>query len=345
MLRRHVRLFGLLGLLATLVFMGCRSAPRRGTQLPATSPLGAPAAGASVQPPAPPLPQAGPTLAINDTAPLQAPVLADQKPPAAKPPQPNAGPYPTVQPSAVPVGNGAPNKTPTAAASPLRTLHRLCVEKYATLSCYEVLLRRREVVNGEKKPEELLQFKFRKEPFSVYFKCLSEAGQGREVVFVKGRYNNQMHVLTGKGDAPWAMRKSFAPTDPMVMSRSRHPITEAGLGNLIDSFGTLVDGTEAGDPRAGSLKYLGQPVQRPEYPGKALEAVHQTIPPGREPQLPRGGQRWWFFDMTLRLPVLVIAVDDRGQEVEYYAHDRFQVPPQGLSEEHFSPDNLGRRRN
>ena len=101
---------------------------------------------------------------------------------------------------------------------------------------------------------------------------------------------------------------------------------------------------EACDPRASALKYLGQ-VQRPEYGAKALEAVHQVIPSGREPQLPRGGQRWWFFDTTLRLPVLLITVDDRGQEVEYYAYDRFVQPTQGLSDEHFNPDNLGRHRN
>ena len=45
-----------------------------------------------------------------------------------------------------------------------------------------------------------------------------------------------------------------------------------------------------------------------------------------------------FFDTALRLPVMVITVDDRGQEVEYYSYDRFLFPAR-FEEGEFSPEN------
>jgi hypothetical protein len=137
---------------------------------------------------------------------------------------------------------------------------------------------------------------------------------------------------------------SFNLNDSMITSKSRHSITEAGIGNMIDHFGRLVDTDEmTADPKGKVLRYIG-PCQRQEYGTTPLEAVHQYILPGREPQLKNGGQRWWFFDTALRLPVMVITVDDHNQEVEYYSFDRFLFPGR-LGEDEFNPDRLGTYKN
>jgi hypothetical protein len=361
MVRRHLRLFGLLGLL-TLLALGCR-APVRRQPGPAPLPLVNEGQGQRTT-----LPEAPAPLAIRDTE-ATAPVIVQEKPqqqlppaqqqPPAQPPPQTAQPTPpqprpaqdvkpavvSTPPTSVPVSTGSP--TPPAGNSPLRTLHRVCAERYATIDSYIVSLRRREVNNGSKQPEEELMLKFRKEPWSVYFKWLGKAYNGREVVFVKGRYSNQMHILMGANEGflrPKGKRVDISPDDPMVKSNSRHSITEAGIGNMIERFGNLLDTDDTtSDPRAKLLRYIG-PCKRPEYGDTPLEAVHQYIQPGREAQLPRGGQRWWFFDTTLRLPVMIITVDDRNQEVEYYSYDRFLFPGR-LTDDEFNPDNLGRLRN
>src|SRR5262249_42877590 len=140
--------------------------------------------------------------------------------------------------------------------------------------------------------------------------------------YVKGQHGNQIHTLLAAGDVPlWpaGKRMALSPDNPMVRSASRHAITEAGIGVAIDHFGTLLAGVEKGAAKFGAVKYLGA-IKRPEFE-TSVETVEQVIPPGQEPQLPRGGRRWWMFDPSSRLPVLLITQDETGHEVEYYCYD------------------------
>jgi len=233
---------------------------------------------------------------------------------------------------------------PTEPAGDLRTLYRLAADHYAKVSCYVVRMHRREQVNGKNRPEEVLLFKFRKEPWSVYFKWLSEEGKNREVIYVKGQHGNLIHTLTAAGDLPLlpfaGKHIKLAPDSFLVKAASPHPITEAGVGNLIEQFGAILDAAEHSVPPADTVEYLGVRKQADfEHP---LDAVRQTIAPGAEPSLPKGGQRLWYFDLTLRLPVLVITRDHRGQEVDYNRFREFTFPAQ-LSDDDFDPEILWRR--
>jgi hypothetical protein len=234
-----------------------------------------------------------------------------------------------------------PLEKQTGSVSPLRELYENAARKHASMDSYTLRLRRREVVGNQNRPEEVLLFKFRTEPWSVYFKWLGNEGKGREVVYVKGRYENALHTLTAAGDIPLlpaGRRIKVAPDGVLVKSKSRYPITEAGLGGLIERFGRLVDAMEKGDTsREGTAKYLGL-LKRPEYE-KKVAAVLQSIPPKSDPHLPRGGQRLWFFDPELQLPMLIITQDETGREVEYYCHDRFMFPV-NLNDDDFNPDIL-----
>jgi hypothetical protein len=233
--------------------------------------------------------------------------------------------------------------TPAAPADPLADLQRLyqrAAQRYGGIDSYIARLRRREQVNGKDHPESLLLFKFRKQPYSVYFKWLSEPGRGREVVYVKGHYDGLIHTLLAAGDIPLmpaGKRSSLPPDNVFVRSASRHSITEAGIGHSIDAFGGLLSAIAHGSRRPDTLKYLG-PVQRPEFDAP-LEAVEQTIVPGEEPPLPRGGSRSWFFDPESGLPVLLITRDHTGHEAEYYCYDRIQYPVR-LDDDDFNPDRL-----
>ena len=229
---------------------------------------------------------------------------------------------------------------PAKAIDRLRALHRLAFQRVLTMDTYTLRLKRREVVNGKKKPEEIILVKFRKEPFSVYLKWVGTEGNQREVVYVKGQHGNQIHTRLAAGDVflmPAGTRFSLAPDNPLVRANSRHPITEAGLGNLIDQFGLLVEALEKNDTRLGTVKYLGV-LKRPEVETK-VEGILQLIPPGGDPSLPQGGQRLWFFDVNQNLPVLLITRDENGREIEFYCHDQI-VSPVVLDDDAFDPDKL-----
>jgi hypothetical protein len=224
----------------------------------------------------------------------------------------------------------------------LQALYQDAAQRYASVDSYIVRLRRREQVNGQDKPEEVLLFKFRKQPWSVYLKWLGPEGIGRQVVYVKGQHEDKIHTLLAAGDMPFVpagRQIALAPDNPLVRSSSRHSIHEAGFGVLIESFGRLL--TTAlpavpGNP-APMLRYLG-PLKRPEFemPG---DAVEQTIPPGLEPQLPQGGRRLWVFDPHTKFPLLIVTHNELGHEVEYYCYDRLQFPVR-LDDADFNPEKL-----
>lgn len=236
----------------------------------------------------------------------------------------------------MPPGPPAPGVTD----SPLRAIHAKAAKQFASMPTFIMRLKRREVVNGTARPEEIMLAKVRQEPFSVYFKWLGPEGKDREVVYVKGQHGNLIHSLTASGDVlflPGGKRFKVAPDSFLVKSKTRHPITTAGLGSMIDRFGQLVAAVEKGDTSLGTAKFLGE-LKRPEFETKVI-GVEQVIPPKSDSLLPKGGHRLWFFDQANGLPVLFVTHDETGREVEYYCHDRFIIPA-NLTDEDFDPDRL-----
>ncbi len=268
------------------------------------------------------------------------------QPPVAPPPvTPNTslelpGPPQPAPPSLVPSPSG-PNLTSTDATADLVRLYRQSAERVAQLDSYIACMHRREQVNGKDQPEEIIEFKYRREPFSIHMKWIGKEATGREVVYVKGRYEGKIHILPSRQDSPIVFAMSFPPDSPQVRERSRHPITDAGISGLVDGFGLLVNNMQKSDRSRGTLTYLGT-QRRPEF-ANPVEAVEQVMPPNLDPLLPRGGKRLWFFEPQARLPLLVIMYDDRGHEVEYYFYDRVMFPVR-LDDDDFNPTKLGAKK-
>jgi hypothetical protein len=227
---------------------------------------------------------------------------------------------------------------PLPVEQPLRALYQRAADANAKMDSYIFRLKRREVLAGSKQPEEIIRVEVRREPFSVHLVWLNDKAKGREVIYVRGKFDNKMQVLLSPDDdfVIFGRRKSLAIDDPLVRASSRHPITETGFGSAIENFGKLVAAVEKGDNRLGTAKYLGL-VQRSEFEAK-VHAVHQVLPKGSDPLLPKGGQRWWFFDAGNGLPALIITHDLNG-EVEYYCNDYVQSPVR-LDDTDFDPKRL-----
>jgi len=222
----------------------------------------------------------------------------------------------------------------------LRGLYEAAKKRYDGIDSYHVLLTRREVVRGKAQPEERLLFRFRKHPFSVYMKWLGPVADGREVTFVKGKFEGKLHTLLAAGDMPFApagKRMSLSPDSIFVRNSSRHAITEAGVGTILEQFRRIFDAMEKGDNHLGTLTYAGQ-HKRDEF-SQPMETVLWSIPPGVEAGLPKGGRRWCFIDPEHHLPALLITLDERGKEVEYYRYERWGYPAH-LDDDDFDPDKL-----
>ncbi len=230
----------------------------------------------------------------------------------------------------------------------MKSIYRLAFERYAKVDAFDCRLNRREMVNNKANPQELIAFRFRKRPYSVHLRWIGGEGQGREVVYVEGKYDNKIQIMPSKDDMPSFLRpfrQSYAPTDSIVRSSCRHDIREAGVSEQIRQLGTVLARIEKNPAARKQLKYLGK-VQRPEY-SNALEGVEETVLPRTETLLPQGGKRLTFFDPTAgsasaHLPVLVITYDSSGREVEYYCFDRFIIPIK-LTDSDFDADRLWKK--
>ncbi len=238
---------------------------------------------------------------------------------------------------------------PAEVTNPVAEFKRLVQrsqEAVKNLDGFEAILKRREVVDGNKLPEELLQFRFRKAPLSVHFKWIGTEGNGRELVYATGKFNDRVHILTAKGDGfvlmPAKKRLDFAIDDSNIKSKSRYDLKEGGMLKSIDQLGRVLQEVER-DPKSNAdrIRYLGK-AKRPEYAG-ALEGIDEYIPPKWEPLLPKGGRRQSFFDSnpdspTYGLPLVIVAQDHMGREVEYYHFDKLKLTR--FTDADFDPDRL-----
>jgi hypothetical protein len=100
---------------------------------------------------------------------------------------------------------------------------------------YQCRLLKRERVRGALLPEAALTLKVRNAPFSVYLRCEGPGpDEGLEVSYVAGRNGGRMRVRPA-GLLGLIGFVSVDPQDPRAFERNRHCVTEAGLGNLLDS--------------------------------------------------------------------------------------------------------------
>ena len=126
---------------------------------------------------------------------------------------------------------------PDSASNPMATPLRLIAEAqqtYQRVSDYSCLFVKRELINSQLQPENVITMRVRTQPFSVYLRWLQPAqSAGQEACYVVGRNNGMMraHSTGLLGRAGFV---SIAPDDPRSMQASRHAITEAGIGNLIE---------------------------------------------------------------------------------------------------------------
>jgi hypothetical protein len=143
-----------------------------------------------------------------------------------------------VQPGQPPVQPAAA-QAPAGQESPLDVPLRIIAEarkNYQQVNDYQCLLISQERVKGKLLPENVMQMSFRKSPFSVYMKWLApKEDAGQEVSFVQGRNQNKMRVQVAPGKIGHGFGfMSIDVNDSRVMEHSRHSITEAGVGNLIE---------------------------------------------------------------------------------------------------------------
>ena len=238
----------------------------------------------------------------------------------------------------------------TAQQHPLWPALKMAVSSYQHIrqdvrdySCHLV---RRERVRGRVQPEEFIAVKVRHQrsrdgqvviPFGVYLKVLAPSQvQGREVLFVDGKYDNMMLIRKG-GPRFGFITTRLSLTSDAAMATNRYPLTEIGIENLVKRLIQVVKE----DIR------IGAETEVDFYPnasidGRSCTAV-KVFHPKYDARL-RFSAATVIVDNELNVPVHYEAYDwpaESGGEprlLEQYTYRNIELNP-GFAEIEFDADN------
>jgi Protein of unknown function (DUF1571) len=112
------------------------------------------------------------------------------------------------------------------------TLLELGVQRMEHIASYKATFFKQERLDEQELQElQTCQIKVRHAPFSVYMKWIEGGDVGRNLLFVDGKYDNELQVRLGGMKVRLPVLK-LNPTGSVAMAESRHPVTEMGLQNL-----------------------------------------------------------------------------------------------------------------
>ena len=205
-------------------------------------------------------------------------------------------------------------------------------DRFRDVHDYSCKLVQRERVGDKLPPETVLGLEIRCQPFAVHLSWLEPRSmQGQEAIYAVGKNAGKMRVR-GAGLLGAVGFISLDVDDARARRTSRHNITEAGLGNLIERF-------SAGWPRErvhggvevhiGDFKFAGRACTR-------VETIHATNPDG----FFLYGRSVVYFDKDTHLPVRLENYDwpknagAEGELLEEYSYLNLKLNP-GLSDEAF----------
>jgi len=112
-----------------------------------------------------------------------------------------------------------------------------CRDRFRQIHDYSCVFHKRERVDGELTHSHIMAMKVRTNPNSIYFKFV-EPNRGREAIFEPAKNNGKIIAHEPGVLKILAGTMILDPKGTMAMEANRHPITEAGIGALID---TIID--------------------------------------------------------------------------------------------------------
>jgi outer membrane lipoprotein-sorting protein len=220
---------------------------------------------------------------------------------------------------------------PSAAAGEvdlIRLLER-AEQRYAELQDYSAIMITREWIKDALEPEKSILLKFQR-PFKVYMKWLEGLGKGREGLFVSDSHSGKFLVYEPNG-LRRLITAALEPRDPRVLEVSRHPVTDIGIGRLLEIVGENVRRAA----KTGGLKLIDR--GQTEVAGRKVREVEGILP--NDPKAGYYGYRVILsFDEERHLPIRVVVYDWENRLVEDYAYTQLRLNP-GFAPNEFDPAN------
>jgi Protein of unknown function (DUF1571) len=210
-----------------------------------------------------------------------------------------------------------------------------CKAKYLTVQDYTCTFFKRERVDGKLYTPHIMTMKARTKPASLYFKFI-QPNAGREAIFIKGLNNNKIVAHDVGLGRVVAGTMHLDPKGDMAMEENRHPVTEAGLGSMID----LVKDRWDKELHPGESILLFHPQAKV---GDRACLMVESIHPKRSPEFLFHKVKL-YIDKELGLPIRFEAFDWpkqpglEGDLIEEYTYMNLKLNV-GLKDRDFDPKN------
>jgi len=188
--------------------------------------------------------------------------------------------------------------TAAAADHPLHSaigLGKKCLARMNSIEDYEATFVKRERVNGQL-TQQTMQIRLREKPFSVYLRYAGDLA-GREILFVRGKNNNQLLAHEGSGLKSLVGTVSLATEGVEAMQDNRYPITMIGMRRMLETI--LAQWEE--ETRYGEVDVRFYPDAK--LGGRHCQVIESTHPQPRKQF--RFHRTRLFIDVETGLPVRV----------------------------------------
>lgn len=199
---------------------------------------------------------------------------------------------------------------------------------YAEVRDYTAVLHKQERVDGVMQPPETMRLKFRK-PFHVYLKWIDAGHAGREVLYVDGRNGNRL--MAHEGGALGFIVLNLDPHGSLALRNSRHPITDTGIGRMLEVVSESMHRALAADELEVSR------VSPDTVFGRRTRQIEGRLPadPAKGYYAPRVVMD---FDVESKLPIRIAVYDAENRLLEQYGYENLALDV-GLTDRDFDPAN------
>jgi len=234
--------------------------------------------------------------------------------------------------------DGLPAPRASAPADPAAQARRLLAQSKAhfqTVQDYTCTFYKRERMAGRLSEPNAMVMKARAHPQSVYFKFI-QPNAGREAIWVAGKNNGKIVAHEAGISKVIAGTMHLDPKGGMALEENRHPITEAGIGHMIDK---VLARWESDLAHPGAHVVIHPQARVGDRPCTMVEEIHAR----KESPLQFHKVRI-YIDRELGLPIRYEGFDwpaRAGAEpelVEEYTFVNLRLNP-GLKDRDFDPKN------
>ncbi|MBN1547186.1 MAG: DUF1571 domain-containing protein [Syntrophaceae bacterium] len=200
---------------------------------------------------------------------------------------------------------------------------------YDRVESYTAIFHKQQRIAGKLLDEVNMFLKFKKKPYSLYMKWVTEPNKGSELLYVVGW--NKGRIRAHRGGFFSFIVRNLDPNDPALMENNLRPVTSTGVGFLLQTI--AINMRKA--IKAGVLTFIDRGKEN--VYGRATQVMVIDIPYENAEDYD-GAQFVINQDVESKILLRIRVYDRDGQLVENYGYENLNLDAR-LTDADFDPKN------